>query len=395
MRELMAARLEPYRASIFEEMSALARRSGAVDLGSGTPGMALPEVAAEAAAEAIAAGWNQYSPVAGEMALRRAVAGHAARFYGETVDPLAEVSITCGVTEGVEAAMTAFIDPGDEVVVLEPSYESYVPSIRFAGGVPVPVTLHAPDFRLDPDRLALAFSPRTKALILNNPHNPTGKVFGQSELEAIAALCRRFDVLAIVDEVYEHIVFDRGRHIRLSRLPGMRDRTLTLSGASKTFSCTGWRIGWAIGPASMQEALNNARQFSVFCAPTPLQLAIARCLELEDRYFSELASAYEARRNILLGALAHSPFRALRPAGGLFALASFDPREYADGRECCYELARQSGVVAMPLDTFYLEPRRAEPLIRFTFCRPLEIMLEAGRRLSSSRARASMATGLS
>jgi N-succinyldiaminopimelate aminotransferase len=385
MRGLAAARLEPHRASIFEEMSALALEHGAVDLGSGTPVMDLPEAAAAAAADAIAAGRNQYSPVAGEVALRRAVAAHTARFYGEHVDPLTEVTITCGVTEGILAAMTAFIEPGDEVVVLEPCYESYAPSILFAGGVPVPVTLHFPDFRLDPAELAAAFTAKTKALILNNPHNPTGKVFSRSELEEIAALCHRFDVLAIADEVYEHIVFDRRQHIPVATLPGMRDRTLTLSGASKTFSCSGWRIGWAIGPAVMQEALNKARQFSVFCAPTPLQLAISQCLELEDGYFTDLAAEYELRRDLLLDALAKSPFRASQPAGSFFILASFDPSKYVNARECCYELARGLGVVPVPLDTFYFDSRHAEPLIRFTFCHPREILLEASKRLSSTK----------
>lgn len=383
MRGVMAARLHPYRASIFEEMSQLARKYGAVDLGSGTPATALPKLAAHAAAEAIADGRNQYSPVAGELALRHAVAAHSARFYGEQVDPLTEVSITCGVTEGIQAAMQAFIDPGDEVVVLEPCYECYAPSVRFAGGVPVPVALHFPDFRLDSARLEAAFSTRTKAIVINTPHNPTGKMFSRTELVEIAALCRRYDLLALTDEVYEHIVFDGREHVRLSTLPGMRERTLTLGGASKTFSCTGWRIGWAIGPAPMQEALNRARQFSVFCAATPLQLAISRCLELDDHYFSELAAEYEARRDLLLEALSKSPFRASRPAGSFFALASFDPSKYSDARECCHSLARDFGVVPVPLDTFYVDPRHAEPLIRFTFCHARDVVLEAGRRLGS------------
>lgn len=383
MRQWMATRLAPYRSSIFEEMSELASRYGAVDLGSGVPGMGLPEVAADAAAEAIAAGRNQYSPVAGEIALRRAVAAHSSRFYDQRVDPLTEVSITCGVTEGIQAAMMAFIEPGDEVVVLEPCYESYAPSIRFAGGVPVPVALRSPDFRLDPERLAAAFSTRTKALILNNPHNPSGKMFTLTELEEIAALCRRFDVLAITDEVYEHIVFDGRRHLRLACVPGMWERTLTLSGASKTFSCTGWRIGWAIGPEPMQQALNNGRQFSVFCAATPLQLAIARCLELDDRYFFDLAKEYEVRRDLLLTALKRSAFPAFQPASAFFALAPFDLHSYANARECCYAMARDCGVAPIPLDTFYLDPSHAEPLIRFTFCQPRETLIEAGKRLSS------------
>jgi len=389
MREWMTARLTPYCSSIFEEMTTLARQYGAVDLGSGTPCMPVPDVAAEALAQAVAAGSNQYSPVSGEPALRRAVAHHSARFYDQRVDPLTEVSVTCGVTEGIQAAMIAFIEAGDEVVVLEPCYECYAPSIRLAGGTPVAVRLRPPDFRLDPDELAAAFSSRTKALLLNNPHNPTGKVFARDELEEIAALCLRFDVLAIADEVYEHIIFDGRKHLRLSSLPGMWERTLTLSGASKTFSSTGWRIGWAIGPALLQEVLNLGRQFSVFCAPTPLQVSIARCLELEDGYFAGLANEYEMRRDLLLPALASSPFLPeFEPQGSFFVLARFDPDRYVNARECCTTLARDVGVVPVPLDSFYVDPRQPERLIRFAFCQPHDLLMEAGRRLSlASRAK--------
>jgi len=388
MRELMASRVKPYRASIFEEMSTVARKYGAIDLGSGTPTAALPDTAAKAAFAAMEAGRNQYSQVAGDIALRRAVALHSARFYGQQVDAATEVSITCGVTEGIQSAMLALIEPGDEVVVLEPCYDSYAPSIRFAGGVPVPVTLRSPEFHLVADELEAAFSHRTKALIVNNPHNPTGKMFTYRELEEIAGLCRRFDVLAISDEVYEHMVFDGRKHIRLATLRGMWERTLTLSGASKTFSCTGWRIGWAIGPEPMQAALNNGRQFGVFCAPTPLQLAVAHCLELESNYFIDLAREFQTRSDILLEALERSAFPALQPASGFFVLAPFPLGQYKDARDCCYALARDFGVVPIPLDTFYINPDHAEPLIRFTFCRGRETLIEAGKRLSSTKVHA-------
>ena len=386
MRDWMATRLAPYRSSIFEEMSDLACQYSAIDLGSGTPSLPIPEVAANALAEALAQGKNQYSPVSGEASLREAIAAHSARFYGQRINPVDEITVTCGVTEGIQAAMTAFVEPGDEVIVLEPCYESYAPSILFAGGIPRPVRLHPPHFRLEPDRLAAAFSRRTKALVLNNPNNPTGRVLTCDELEEIAALCCRFDILAIVDEVYEHIVFDNRRHIRLSTLPGMWERTLTLSGASKTFSCTGWRVGWATGRAPLQKVLNLGRQFSVFCAPTPLQVAVARCLGLDDQYFVGLAVEYQERRDNLLHALTASPFPpVLQPEGGFFALAGFDTSRFADGRACCAALAREFGVVPVPLDTFYMDPREPEPLIRFTFCQPREVMAEAGRRLTGVR----------
>jgi N-succinyldiaminopimelate aminotransferase len=375
----MTRRLNAYRSSVFEEMTTLAQQYNAIDLGAGTPDLPMPDAVARAACEAIRAGNNQYSLVAGELTLRRAVAEHSARFYGQQVDPLAEVTITSGVTEGIYAAVNAFVEPGDEVIVFEPFYDSYVPSIQLAGGTAVPVSL-------DMHAFEEAFSPRTKALILNDPHNPTGKVFSLAELEHINALCQQFDVLAITDEVYEHIIFDDKRHIRLATLPGMWERTLTLSGASKTFSSTGWRIGWAIGPEPLQKALNTFRQFNVFCAATPLQLGIAAGLALPDRYFADLAAEYQSRRDLLMDALAASPFEPLQPSGSFFVLASFDPAEYANGRECCYALARDSGVAPIPLDTFYMDPRRAGNTVRFTFCQPREKLLEAANRLSQVRA---------
>jgi N-succinyldiaminopimelate aminotransferase len=279
-------------------MNALARRHGAVNLGSGTPDMPLPDVMQAALEEAVADGHNQYSPVKGEAVLRAAVAEHAARFYGQEIDPASEISITTGVTEALHASIFSFINPGDEVIVFEPFYDCYVPSIRLAGGIPRAVTLHSPSFRFDPEELRAAFSARTRAIILNTPHNPTGIVFSTSELTFIAELCQAFDILAITDEVYEHVVFDGGKHVRLATLPGMWERTLTLSGAGKTFSCTGWRIGWAIGPAPLQEALCRLRQFTVFAAATPLQCAVAAGLRLPDPYFRQLAADYEIRRDV-------------------------------------------------------------------------------------------------
>jgi len=273
MRQWMAGRLGGFRDSVFEEMNALAEQYG-VNLGSGTPDLETPAAVQAAAAEAVARGRNQYAPVRGEMVLREAIADHARRFYGQEVDPASEVTVTSGVTEGIYAALFSVVEPGDEVVVFEPFYDCYVPSIRMAGGIPVPVTLHAPAFRFDPRELRAAFSSRTKALLLNTPHNPTGTVFSRDELTLIAELCQEFDVLAIADEVYEHIVFEPAMHVRLATLPGMGERTLTLSGAGKTLSCTGWRIGWAIGPAALHDALARLRQFTVFSASTPLQWGV-------------------------------------------------------------------------------------------------------------------------
>jgi aspartate/methionine/tyrosine aminotransferase len=394
----MAKRLASYTESVFEEAAALARQYGAVNLGSGTPDGAVPEPLRDAVAAAMAAGHNQYTPVSGEAVLRAAVATHAARFYNQEIDPDREVTITCGVTEGVFASLLSLIDPGDEVVVFEPYFDCYVPGIRLAGGIPVAVPLHAPAFRFDPGELRAAFSPRTRALLLNTPHNPTGTVFSEAELSLIAELCQEFDVLAITDEVYEHVVFDGARHLRLATLPGMKERTLTLGGASKTFSCTGWRIGWAIGPAPLHEALRRLRQFTVFAAATPFQFAVAAGLQFPDGYFHQLAAEYQAKRDYLMAALAAAGLRPTRPAGGFFILTDISPFPSANGREFCHDLARTIGVVPIHMDTFYLHRHLGERIARFTFCLRQETLASAAGRLaqlSPGRAAREAAGGVS
>jgi N-succinyldiaminopimelate aminotransferase len=385
MRHRAARRLGAQRESIFEEINALARRCDAVNLGSGTPDRPLPDAVRTAVNEAVAAGFNRYSPVRGEPVLRAAVAAHAARFYGQDVDPESEVTITSGVTEAIHAAVLSIVDPGDEVIVFEPYYDCYIPCIRLAGGIPVGVTLHAPYFRSDPGELRAAFSSRTRAIIVNTPHNPTGNVFSRSELTLISDLCEEFDVLAITDEVYEHIVFDGEVHHRLATLPGMWERTLTLGGAGKTFSCTGWRIGWAIGPAPLHETLARLRQFTVFAAATPLQFGIAAGLELPDPYFVGLAADYQARRDFMMDVLSACQLESRRPAGGLFILTDTTRFPVAGGREFCRYLAEEIGVVPVPMDTFYLRRDRGDHMARFTFCLRPEILETAARRLENLR----------
>jgi N-succinyldiaminopimelate aminotransferase len=375
-----ASRLQTYTDSVFDEMNALAEHYGAVNLASGTPDDATPQILCEAAQRAVADGHNQYAPIRGEMVLREAIAAHAERFYSQQVDPAREISITSGVTEGIFAAMAAFVNPGDEVIIFEPFYDCYLPAIEMAGARPVPVTLHAPDYAFDADQLRAAFSTCTRALILNTPHNPTGRVFSVSELTLIAELCQEFDVLAITDEVYEHFVFDGVRHLRLATLPGMRDRTLTLSGAGKTFTCTGWRIGWAIGPAPLQDALARLRQFTVFSSATPFQFAIAAGLDLPDEYFRKLGAEYQARRDFLLVALKAFGLSPSIPTGSFFTLAGISG--FANnGRDFCRELARDVRVVPIPLDTFYLNRQFGEKTARFTFCRRPEKLALASDRL--------------
>jgi N-succinyldiaminopimelate aminotransferase len=377
--------------SIFDEMNELARRYDAVNLGSGTPHADLPEAMRLAVSEATARGHNQYSPIQGEPVLRAAVAAHARRFYDQEIDP-AEVSITCGVTEALFAAITCFVNPQDEVIVFEPFYECYLPAIQLAGGVPVGVTLHPPSFRFDPLQLRQAFSPRTKAIIVNTPHNPSGTVFSAEELVMIADLCKELDVLAITDEVYEHIVFDNQQHIRLATLPGMRERTLTLSGAGKTFSCTGWRIGWAIGPAVLQDALRRLRQLTVYAAPTPLQLAVAAGLGLPDSYYRQLAADYQERRDLLLSALTACGLPPNKPEGGFFSLTDVSSLGIEDGRTFCHGLAKDLRVVAIPTETFYLSPAHGKRIVRFTFSVRPPLLEEAAKRLAPLATRRRPAT---
>jgi N-succinyldiaminopimelate aminotransferase len=382
MRPWIAKRLCSQKYSIFEEITALAYQHGAVNLGSGTPDMPVPDSVRAIVGEAMAVGHNQYSPVQGEAMLREAVADHAARFYGQEIDPATEVSITSGATEGICSALLSNVEPGDEVIVFEPYYDCYVPAIRLAGGIPVAVTLHAPSFRFDPEELRAAFSPRTKALIVNTPHNPTGTVFSNNELGLIAELCLGFDVLAITDEVYEHVVFDGAKHVRLATLPGMWERTLTIGGAGKTFSCTGWRIGWAIGPAPFHDALCRLRQFTVFSSPTPFQFGIAAGLQFPDGYFHELAAEYQKRRDFLVDVLKGCGLKPIRPEGGFFILTDISSFPCANGRDFCHDLARDFGVVPIPMDTFYLNEQYGEQIARFTFSVGQESLDTAARRLA-------------
>jgi N-succinyldiaminopimelate aminotransferase len=375
-------RASRYQVSVFEEFNAIAQQCGAVNLVSGTPDLALPGPLASAAAAAIAGGHNQYSEVRGERGLREAIAGHALRFYSQNVDPESEVMVTNGVTEAMQAALFTFVEPGDEVIVFEPFYDSYGPCIEMAGGRPVAVTLRAPGYRFDPEELRAAFSKRTKAIVVNSPHNPTGIVFSRSELEQIAKLCQAFDALAITDEVYEHIVFDGVEPQRLATIDGMWERTLTLSGAGKTFSCTGWRIGWAIGPARLLDEMARLRQFTVFCAATPLQLAVAEGLRFDDGYFEGLAAEYQRRRDLLAAALRQCGLEPSTAQGSFFLLSEITKITELDGREFCRELARGFGVAPAPADTFYLDPGRGRRIIRFTFCARPEILEAAAARLA-------------
>jgi N-succinyldiaminopimelate aminotransferase len=382
----LVRRMHPFGTTVFAEMSALAARTGAVNLGQGFPDTDGPPQMLEAAVAALRSGQNQYPPGPGVPALRAAVAEHQRRFWGLEYDPSTEVLVTAGATEAVAAAILALCEPGDEVVCFEPYYDSYAACIALAGAVRRPVTLRPqPDGRyaFDPDALRAAFGPRTRLVLLNSPHNPTGKVFSTDELALIARLCQAHHAYAVTDEVYEHLVFtDAGSaHIPLAGLPGMRDRTLRISSAGKTFSCTGWKIGWASGPAALVSAVLRVKQFLTFTGGAPFQPAVALALGLPDSYFEGFRAGLQAKRDQLCAGLVDAGFRVLSPEGTYFVTADISPLGGRDGVEFCRLLPARCGVVAVPTQVFYDDEEIGSRLVRFAFCKRPEVLDEAVRRL--------------
>ena len=383
------ARLQGFGTTIFAEMSALAVKTGAINLGQGFPDSDGPTEVSEAAIMAIGNGKNQYPPGAGTLDLRSAIAEHQARFWAMTVDPASEVLVTAGATEAIAATMLALCETGDEVVVFDPTYDSYAASIAMAGAVIKPVLLHPSDdhgdrasrrFDFDPDELRAAFSAKTRLVLLNTPHNPTGKVFALEELELIAELCQEHDVLAITDEVYEHLVFD-GVHRPLATLAGMADRTVTISSGGKSFSFTGWKIGWAIGPAPLIAAIRTAKQFLTFVNGAPFQPAIAVGLRLGDGYFDQFVSTLKAKRDLLSPLLTEAGFHVFEPEGTYFTTVDIAPLGHHDGIVFCLALPERAGVVAVPSQVFYQHRSAGSTLVRFCFAKQDEILEEAGQRL--------------
>jgi N-succinyldiaminopimelate aminotransferase len=366
--------------SVFAEMTALARRHAAVNLGQGYPDFDGPEAVKRAAAEAIAAGHNQYAPMPGVPALQQAVADHQRRFYDLGFDPETEVTIHAGATEALCATLAALVDPGDEVVVFEPFYDAYLPGIALAQAVARVVPLVQPAFRLDPAALDAAISPRARVLLLNTPMNPAGTVFSRAELEAVADVCRRHDLVAVTDEVYEHILFD-GEHVPLATLPGMRERTVTISSAGKTFSLTGWKVGWACAAPELSAAVRAVHQFVTFAVATPLQHAIALALRSPDDDYRQLAAGYRARRDRLCAGLAEVGFAVRPPAGTYFALADIRPLGFEDDVAFCRRLVETVGVAAIPASAFFTGSR-VRHLVRFAFCKDDATLAEGLRRLA-------------
>ena len=369
--------------TIFAEMSALAVRTGSVNLGQGFPDTDGPSAVAQAAADAILHGrGNQYPPGPGVPELRRAIVDHQRRFYGLEYDPDTEVLVTAGATEAIAAAMLALIEPGDEVIAFEPYYDSYAASIAMAGGTRVPVTLRPPGFRPDLAALAAAVTPRTRAILLNSPHNPTGAVFSREELTAVARIAVTRDLLVVTDEVYEHVVYT-GEHVPLATLPGMPERTVSISSAGKTFSFTGWKIGWVTGRPELVAAVRAAKQFLTYVSGGPFQYAIAEALTLPDAYYTALRDDLRMKRDLLSGGLADLGFEVYPPDGTYFVTTDVAALGETDGIEFCARLPERAGVVAIPSAVFYDDREAGRTQVRFTFCKRPEVLKEALARLAA------------
>ncbi len=416
-----SSRVSTFGTTIFAEMTGLAIQHNAINLSQGFPDFDGPNEIKAAAIAAIEAGKNQYALTTGQPDLRRAVASHARRFYNQAVNPETEVTVTSGATETLFATCMGLVNPGDEVIVFEPFYDAYVPDVIMAGGVPrfVPLRLQHPErsvgevtdtqskdarpstaatnsvasaqgavsWQFDPDELAAAFNDKTRAIIVNTPHNPTGKVFTRAELETIAALCQKWNVIAIADEVYEHIAFDNVKHIRLATLPGMAERAVTISSHGKTFSFTGWKVGWAIAPPDLTLGIRRAHQFITFATATPFQHAAAFALALDDEYFAALAANYQRKRDFLAGVLREAGLEVSTPAGTYFIMAGIEPLGFNDDVAFCRYLTSEVGVAAIPPSVFYSDEHKSlgKGYARFAFCKTMETLERAAERLRKLR----------
>ncbi|MET9454821.1 pyridoxal phosphate-dependent aminotransferase [Streptomyces canus] len=388
-RPLLNRRLAEFGTTIFAEMSALALQTGSINLGQGFPDTDGPEEVREAAVRALRDGrGNQYPPGPGVPELRTAVAAHQERRYGLAYDPDSEVLVTAGATEAIAAALLALVEPGDEVVALEPYYDSYAACIAMAGGTRVPVTLRphfdgGARFRLDLDELRAAVTDRTRLLLINTPHNPTGTVLTREELTAIAELAVERDLLVVTDEVYEHLVFDEAEHLPLATFPGMRERTVSIGSAGKTFSFTGWKVGWITAAPGLVSAVRSAKQFLTYVSSGPFQYAVAEALALPDSYFTAFREDMRAKRDLLASGLAKAGFTVFKPAGTYFITTDIRPLGESDGFAFCRALPERAGVVAIPNAVFYDHREAGAPFVRFAFCKKDDVLQDAVGRLQS------------
>jgi aminotransferase len=385
----ISGRVQGFTESVIREMTRVVSEHGGVNLAQGMPNFPPPPAVIEAAHRALGRDFHQYAITWGAPGLRRAIADKYRAFYGMNVDPERHVTVCCGATETMLSTLLAVLNPGDEVVVFEPFYENYGPGCIISGAVPVWVPLEPPDFSFDPDRLARAVTPRTRAIVFNSPNNPSGKVFSRADLEVIADVCLRHGLLAITDEIYEHIVYDGLGHTPIATLPGMADRTITISGASKSYSVTGWRIGWAVAPEDLSVGIRRAHDFVTVGAPHPLQEAAITALGLPDAYYVELREGYRRRRDLLLGYLERAGFVAWKPRGAYYILTDvahfMKARGLEDDTAFAMWLVRELGVATVPGSSFYAHPELGRTKIRFCFPKTEDVLSEAGERLQTLR----------
>jgi aminotransferase len=385
MHRMLAARVQYFSESVIREMTRLANRHAAVNLGQGMPDFDPPEELKEAACRAIRGGFNQYAITWGAPPLRQAIVEKARQFNGIECDPDENITVCCGATECMMATMLALVNPGDEVVIFQPFYENYGPDALLSGAKPVWVQLHEPDWRIDFDELRAAFSPRTRAIILNTPNNPTGKVFTRAELQFIADLCQEFDAFAFADEIYEYIIYNNEAHVSIATLPGMAERTVTISGLSKTFSITGWRLGYCIAPASVTPGIRKVHDFLTVGAPHPLQMAAAEALAFPQSYYDELCAGYRRRREVLLPYLERAGFKLAAPDGAYYVMTDAADLGCKNDTEFVTQLVQKVGVAGVPGSSFYSPRELGKTKVRFMFAKREETLHEAGRRLLKTR----------
>jgi aminotransferase len=381
----IADRVRDFTESAIRDMTRMSLEYGAINLGQGFPDFPAPDAIKDAACRAIMADDNQYTVTWGTQAFREAIAAKTARTYpGWEPDPMAAITVTCGATEGMIASILGTIDAGDEIIVFEPFYESYAPDARLAGASTRYVTLHEPGWRIDPDELRAAFTPRTRGIVVGNPHNPTGKVFTREELTLIAELCREHDVICFADEIYEHIVYE-GAHVPIATLPGMGERTVTINALSKTYSVTGWRVGWVIADPRLTAGIRKAHDFLTVCAAAPLQAAGVVALSFPTDYYRALADGYRAKRDQLVGALDAAGFSVSVPSGAYYAMADISALTSEDDVTFARRLVREPGVGTVPGSSFYSRPESGRTRVRFAFPKRAETLTQAADRLARLR----------